>query len=84
MFGFLKQIFISAMVFLGCNLPSVNFLKCISVSNQKCKVRPQIVNVNKKNLCFFLLVLKQVNSVVVVIILIIHIQNYVFLMLLKI
>ena len=36
-----------------------------------------------KNLCFFLLVLKQVNAVAAVIILMIHMENYVFLMLLK-
>ena len=46
MFGFVKQIFISAMMFFGCNLPNVNSLKCISMNNQECKVRPQIVNVN--------------------------------------
>ena len=46
MFGFVKQIFISAMMFFGCNLSSVNPLKCISMNNQECKVRPQIVNVN--------------------------------------
>ena len=46
MFGFLKQIFISAMVYFRCNLSSVNLLKCISMSNQECKVRPGIVNVN--------------------------------------
>ena len=34
------------MMFFGCNLPSANSLKCISMNNQECKVRPQIVNVN--------------------------------------
>ena len=29
-FEFVKQIFISAMMFFGCNLSSVNPLKCIS------------------------------------------------------
>ena len=41
MFGFVKQMFISAMMFFGCNLPSVNILKCISMNNQDGKVRPQ-------------------------------------------
>ena len=45
MFGFEEQIFISAM-FFGCNLPSGNSSKCISMNNQECKVRPQIGNVN--------------------------------------
>ena len=49
MFGFVKQIFISAMMLFGCNLSSVNSLKCVSINNQECKVRPQIVNVKKLN-----------------------------------
>ena len=81
MFGFVKLIFISAMMFFGCSLPSVNSLKCISMNNQECKVRPQIVNVNGDDPVFFLLVLKQVNAVVVVTISMIHMQKCVFLML---
>ena len=53
MFGFVKQIFISAMMFFGCNLPSINSLKCISMNNQECKIRPQIVNVNSEEPVFF-------------------------------
>ena len=53
MFGFVKQIFISAMMFFGCNLSSVNPLKCISMNNQECKVRPQIVNVNSDEPVFY-------------------------------
>ena len=34
MFGFVKQTFISTMMFFGSNLPSVNSLKCISMNNQ--------------------------------------------------
>ena len=54
--------------------------KCISITNQKCEVRPQIVNVNSDE-DFILLVLKKVNAVVVVTISMIHMQKYVFLML---
>ena len=56
-------------------------LICISMNNQECKVRPQIVNINGNDPVFFLLVLKQVNAVVVATISIIHSQNCVFLML---
>ena len=45
-FEFIKRMFVSAMMFYGCNLSSVNPLECISMNNQECKVRPQIVNVN--------------------------------------
>ena len=53
MFGFMKQTFISEMIFFGCNLSSVNSLECISISNQECKIRPEIVNVNSKEPVFF-------------------------------
>ena len=53
MFEFVKQIFISAMMSFGCNLSNVNSLKCISMNNQECKVRPQIVNVNSDEPVFF-------------------------------
>ena len=35
MFGLAKQIFISAMMFFGCNLSNVNRLKYVSRSNQE-------------------------------------------------
>ena len=53
MFGFAKQIFISAMMFFACNLPSLNSLKCISMNNQECKVKPKNVNVNSDEPVFF-------------------------------
>ena len=53
MFRFVKRIFISAMIFFGWNLSSVNSLECVSVSNQECKVRPEIVNVNSNEPVFF-------------------------------
>ena len=52
MFGFVKQIFISAMMFFG-SLSSVNPLECISMNNQECKVRPEIVNINSKEPIFY-------------------------------
>ena len=68
MFRSVKWIFISAMMYFGYNLSSVNSLECISISNQECKARPEIVNVNSNDpVFFFLLVLKQVNAAVVVV-----------------
>ena len=46
------------------------------MNNQACKARPEIINVKSNNP-----VLKQVNVVVIVIILMIHTQKYVFRML---
>ena len=52
MFKFIKQIFISSLMFFG-SLSSVNPLECISMKNQECKVRPEIVNINSNNLIFY-------------------------------
>ena len=46
MFGFVNQIFVSAMMFFGCNLSSVNSLKCVSMNNEEFKVRTETINVN--------------------------------------
>ena len=40
-------------MFFGCNLPSINTLKCISMNNQEFKVRLQIVNVTSEEPVFF-------------------------------
>ena len=53
MFKFIKQIFVSTMMFFGCNLSSVNPLECVSMNNQECKVRPEIVNVNSNEPLFY-------------------------------
>ena len=51
MFRFIKQIFILALMFFG-NLWSANSLECVSIKNQECKVRPEIVNGNGNNPIF--------------------------------
>ena len=53
MLGFVKQIFISAVMFFGCSLPSLNSLQCISMNNQEYKLRPEIVNVNSDEPVFY-------------------------------
>ena len=80
MFKFIKQIFISSLVF-SSSLSSVNPLECISMKNQECKVRPEIVNVILIILYFTLLVSRQINVVAIVIILLIHMQEFVSLIL---
>ena len=47
MFGFVKQIFISTLMFFGCD--SLNF---VSTNNQECKVRPETININSNKLSF--------------------------------
>ena len=52
MFKFIKQIFVSTLVFFG-SLSNVNPLECVSMNNQECKARPEIVNVNSNNPIFY-------------------------------
>ena len=52
MFRFIKQIFTSAMM-LFSSIPNINPLECISMKNQECKARPEIVDVNSNNPIFY-------------------------------
>ena len=83
MFGFIKKIFSTALLFLS-SLVSTTPLSCISMINQYVKQDQKLLILIVMSLYFILLVLKQVNILVVVIISMIHRQKYVFLMLEKI
>ena len=50
MFEFIKKMFDVAIRFIGLN---VNTLKCVSMNNQKCKVRPEIINPNSNEPSFY-------------------------------
>ena len=52
MLRFIKKCFFTGLAFLS-TLTSVNLLSCISMNNQECKVRPQIVNVNSDEPVFY-------------------------------
>ena len=52
MFGFVKWMFVSTM-FFSCNLSNGNPLECVSMNNQECKVRPEVVNVNSNKPVFY-------------------------------
>ena len=52
MLGFIKKCFFTGLAFLS-NLANVNSLTCISMNNQECKIRPEIVDVNSKESIFF-------------------------------
>ena len=40
-------------MFFGWNLLNLNPLKCVSESNQECKIRPEIVNDNSDEPTFY-------------------------------
>ena len=52
MFRFVKQIFISTIIFFDSIL-NVNPLECVSMKNQECKVRPEFVDVSSNNPIFY-------------------------------
>ena len=53
MFGFIKNWFLTALTSLSSVNPLTASLKCISMNNQECKVRPQILNINNDEPAFF-------------------------------
>ena len=50
-FGFIKNCFFTAMTFF--NLSNANSLKCVSMNNQECKIRPEIININTNEPLFY-------------------------------
>ena len=83
MFGFIKTCFFTTMTFFDCNVLNVNPLKYVSINNQKWKIRLQIININSNEPSFYPYSIEKIHVVVVAITLMIHMQNYVFLILLK-
>ena len=52
-FGFIKKCLFAAMTFFNFNLSNVHSLKCISVNNQECKIRREIININTNEPQFY-------------------------------
>ena len=52
MFGFIKKVFYVESLFLS-SIVSTTPLSCISMNNQACKVRPEIINVNSNERVFY-------------------------------
>ena len=54
MFQFIKKIFLTGLTVLSYLNPlSTTPLSCISINNQQCKVRPEIINVNSDEPVFY-------------------------------
>ena len=45
--------FFTAMAFFSCNVFTVNSLKSVSMNNQECKIRPEIINLNNNEPLFY-------------------------------
>ena len=52
MFVFIKKIFLTGLAFIS-SLVSTIPLSCISMDNQACKVKPEIINVNSNEPVFY-------------------------------
>ena len=83
-FRFVKKVFFVGLTILSNiinenRLLSATPLNCISMKNQECKTRPQVININSNNPIFYPFSIK-INVVVIVLILIIHMEKLVFLM----
>ena len=80
MFGFIKKVFFMGLTILS-SLAGTNSLTCISMNNQECKVRPEIINVNSDEPVFYPFSIKtskcsgSCNNIMI------HMQKFVFLML---
>ena len=57
MFRFIKRCLFIISLFLS-NLVSTTTLSCISMNNQACKARPEIINVNSNNPVFYPFIIK--------------------------
>ena len=78
MFRLIKKVFFIGFTILS-KFTNASSLSSISMSNQECKARPEIINVNSNNPVFYPFNIKTSKLVATLIILIIPTQRYVFL-----
>ena len=64
MFGFIKKVFVVVMTFISFNLSNVNSLECVSMNNQECKIRTEIINLNTNEPMFYPYIIKVSNNLV--------------------
>ena len=79
-FSFVKKVFALGLTVLS-NI--TNALECISMKDQECILRPEIININSNNPIFYPFSVKINKCSGIVITLMIHMQEFVFLILLK-
>ena len=76
MFSFVKKVLVLGLTVLSSSITGA--LNCVSINNQKCKVRPEIVDVSNNNPIFYPFSVKINDAVVTVIVLMILMQRFVF------
>ena len=50
-FNFVKKVFVLGLTVLSSSITGA--LNCISINNQECKVRPEIIDVSSNNSIFY-------------------------------
>ena len=58
MLGFIKKCFFTAITFINFNLSNVNSLECVSMNNEECKIRTEIINLNNNEPMFYPYIIK--------------------------
>ena len=53
MLRFIKKCFFTAMTFFSYNVLNVNSSVCVSMNNQECKIRSEIINFNTNERVFY-------------------------------
>ena len=53
MFGFIKKCFFTTMKLFSFNVLNLNSLECVSMNNQECKIRSEMINVNTNESIFY-------------------------------
>ena len=53
MLRYIKKCFFTAITFFSSNVLNVNSLECVSMNNQECKIRPEIINLNTNEPLFY-------------------------------
>ena len=83
MFGFIKKCFFTAITFINFNLSSGNSLECVSMNNQECKIRTEIINLNTNQPMFYPYSIKKIHPKAAVTQSMTYMLKYVFLTKLK-
>ena len=53
MFRFIKKVSIAAMTCFSFGRSNANSLECLSMNNQECKARPEIIDFNSNKSVFY-------------------------------
>ena len=53
MLKYIKKCFFTVITFFSFNVLNVNSLECVSMNNQECKIRSEIINLNTNEPMFY-------------------------------